>query len=226
MMNSQGPLESIFERLATGEFSESDIQFLRNSIRSNDNPNLFQVGNKYAVNIGQSTGDIHIGDNITYQGLDANAIRAILREVRAIQNQQPLASNSEFLQRLRYRNQFRELPGVPFQGEILGCWGILSFTGSVILIMNQSSSNSLKIQSLSDFLSLWMGLYFISTAYGFLGIFLQGIFQYRWRFSDVRQNWTVWFFYPIIVPFFIAFWFVFSGIKNGGRISSLFRFWR
>ncbi|MUG95788.1 hypothetical protein F7734_26900 [Scytonema sp. UIC 10036] len=224
-MTNPYDIEGILERLTTGSFTETDIQILRNSIARNTNPDVVQIGNKYAVSIGHATGPINLGDNITYQGVDAETIREILRSLRDMQRQQPFVSNTEALRYLQQQSLVRNRPGVPFQWQVLVSWLILSLLGLIILLFTQTS-NSLIIKNLADFIYYWVILFLAATIYGFLGIFLQGVFQYRWRFSEVRNYWIVWFLYPIIAPFFIALWMVFYGLRYGDRIfPRFFRFW-
>lgn len=224
-MTNRYDTEAIFERLTTGNLTETDIQFLRNSITRSINQDVVQIGNKYAVNIGQSTGLINLGDNITYQGVEAETIREILRSLRDIQRQQPLVSNAEALRYLQRQYAVLPRPGVPFQWQVLLSWLILSFVCLIILLLTQTS-NSLQIHNFSEFLYFWLILFMAASVYGFLGIGLQGIFQYRWRFGEVRHSWIIWFFYPMIIPCFIALWMVFYPIRYGDRIfPRFFRFW-
>jgi hypothetical protein len=70
-------LDVIFDRIAKLTHTEEDIQTLRQSFQALEGQNTLQIG-KYIFNIAEGR-DIHIGDT-TYQGTDAETIRAILRE--------------------------------------------------------------------------------------------------------------------------------------------------
>ncbi|MCP2729033.1 hypothetical protein [Limnofasciculus baicalensis] len=221
-MNNFNNVEDLFERLATRNLTEADISILRNSLARSINQDVVQIGNQTAVNIG-SAGSINIGNHITYQGTDAETIREILQSLREIERQRPLVSNSEALHYLR--QQYPVRPGVPFQWQVLVGWLILSFVCLIALLFYQTS-NSLQIHDFEEFIYYWFILFMVAATYGFLGIFLQRIFQYRWRFGEVRHYWIVWFFYPVITPFFLAVMMVFYPIRCGDRIlPRFFRFW-
>jgi Effector-associated domain 10 len=224
-MTNPYDLESLFERLATGSATESDIQFLRRSISRSNDQNVIRVGNKYDVNIGQASGSIHIGDNITYQGENAREIREILRLLQNVQRQQPLVSDSEVLRRLRQRQPLRETSSIPFQGQVLVSWVVVSLVCAVALFFSQPSTTP-YITSVAEFIYVWLGLFFALTVYAVFGIILQAAHQYRWRLGEVRHHWIVWVIYPLIAPFGVALWMLFYSVKYGDRIlNRFFRFW-
>ncbi len=76
-MANPSNLNDILQRILDGIQTDTDVEDLRQWLSSGGVQNL-QVG-KYNVNIGQGEG-IHIGDR-TYQGLDAEAIREVVRAV-------------------------------------------------------------------------------------------------------------------------------------------------
>jgi len=76
-MANPSNLNDILQRILDGIQTDTDLEDLRQWLNSGGVQNL-QVG-KYNVNIGQGEG-IHIGDR-TYQGLDAKAIREVVRAV-------------------------------------------------------------------------------------------------------------------------------------------------
>jgi Cdc6-like AAA superfamily ATPase len=76
-MANPSNLNDILQRILDGTQTDTDVEDLRQCLSSGGVQNL-QVG-KYNVNIGQGEG-IHIGDRI-YQGLDAEAIREVIRVV-------------------------------------------------------------------------------------------------------------------------------------------------
>jgi nucleoside-triphosphatase THEP1 len=76
-MANPSNLNDILQRILDGIQTDTDVEDLRQWLNSGGVQNL-QVG-KYNVNIGQGKG-IHIGDR-TYQGLDAEAIREVVRAV-------------------------------------------------------------------------------------------------------------------------------------------------
>jgi formylglycine-generating enzyme required for sulfatase activity len=75
---NRNPL-TILDRIATGSYTEADLEELRQILTPNRDRNVVQLG-KYNVNIGQGQGDIHIGDR-TYYGADAESIKAVIREL-------------------------------------------------------------------------------------------------------------------------------------------------
>jgi hypothetical protein len=75
--NPLSNLNDIFQRILNGTQTDVDVEALRGHSNSGDRQSL-QVG-KYNVNIGQGQ-EIYIGDR-TYQGLDAEAIREVVRAV-------------------------------------------------------------------------------------------------------------------------------------------------
>jgi energy-coupling factor transporter ATP-binding protein EcfA2 len=76
-MANPSNLNDILQRILDGTQTDTDVEDLRQWLNSGGVQNL-QVG-KYNVNIGQGEG-INIGDRI-YQGLDAEAIREVVRAV-------------------------------------------------------------------------------------------------------------------------------------------------
>jgi hypothetical protein len=76
-MANPNNLNEIIQRILNGTQTDSDVEVLRLWLNRGGIQNL-QVG-KYNVNIGQGQ-DIHIGDR-TYQGLNAQAIREVVRSV-------------------------------------------------------------------------------------------------------------------------------------------------
>jgi Effector-associated domain 10/AAA domain len=76
-MANPSNFNDILQRILDGTQTDTDVEDLRQWLNSGGVQNL-QVG-KYNVNIGQGEG-IHIGDR-TYQGLDAEAIREVVRAV-------------------------------------------------------------------------------------------------------------------------------------------------
>jgi Effector-associated domain 10/NB-ARC domain len=77
-MSSDYDLNAIFDRIANNQASEGDVQTLRQLIYAPDGQNHIQIG-KNIVNIAEGK-DIQIGDRI-YQGLDAEAIKALLYSI-------------------------------------------------------------------------------------------------------------------------------------------------
>jgi energy-coupling factor transporter ATP-binding protein EcfA2 len=76
-MANPSNLNDILQRILDGTQTDTDVEDLRQWLNSGGVQNL-QVG-KYNVNIGRGK-DIHIGDRI-YQGIDAEAIREVVRAV-------------------------------------------------------------------------------------------------------------------------------------------------
>jgi energy-coupling factor transporter ATP-binding protein EcfA2 len=76
-MANPSNLNDILQRILDGIQTDTDVEDLRQWLKSGGVQNL-QVG-KFNINIGQGEG-IHIGDR-TYQGLDAEAIREVVRAV-------------------------------------------------------------------------------------------------------------------------------------------------
>jgi predicted NACHT family NTPase len=76
-MANPSNLNDILQRILDGIQTDTDVEDLRQWLSNGGIQNL-QVG-KYNINIGQGEG-IHIGDRI-YQGLDAEAIREVVRAV-------------------------------------------------------------------------------------------------------------------------------------------------
>ncbi|MBD2343629.1 HEAT repeat domain-containing protein [Anabaena subtropica] len=79
-MPTSDELLAILERIAEGQHTRDDLVVLRQVlIVSKTDQNVLQIG-KYTVNIGQGT-NIRIGDNITYQGANAETVQAVLRSL-------------------------------------------------------------------------------------------------------------------------------------------------
>ena len=83
-------LIAILERIANGQFTETDIATLRNVLEIGDRQSILHLG-KYGVSIEQGQ-DIHIGDRI-YNQWDEQAIQAF---VKAIQQATPKNVLSQF----------------------------------------------------------------------------------------------------------------------------------
>lgn len=98
-MANPSNLNDILQRILDGTQTDTDVEDLRQWLNSGGVQNL-QVG-KYNVNIGRGK-DIHIGDRI-YQGIDAEAIREVVRAVMQGSNAADIRSivksilNEEFL---------------------------------------------------------------------------------------------------------------------------------
>jgi len=71
----QERLLAIVERIAASNYSETDIDVLRQALANKDERSLLQLG-KYNINIGRGGEGIHIGDR-TYVKIDDEAILAI-----------------------------------------------------------------------------------------------------------------------------------------------------
>jgi hypothetical protein len=71
-------LGNILDRVVNGQHTEADIATLHQLLSEGKHERLLQVG-KYHVNIGQGQ-DIQVGDRV-YQGLDAEAVREVVRAV-------------------------------------------------------------------------------------------------------------------------------------------------
>ncbi|MCP2729032.1 hypothetical protein [Limnofasciculus baicalensis] len=162
-MTNSNDIEAIFERLATRTLTEADVQLLRDTII---NQNVAQTGNKYAVNIGNVTGYIHIGDSITYEGTDTTIIREILQKLENIQRQPPQVSNQEILRYLQGRYPPRD-PGI---GRIYlliivpATWLIVSLIISGLLYKYPPNSTTIILQSFSVLLGSGLQLYYIGIA--------------------------------------------------------------
>lgn len=69
---------AIFERILQGKQTKIDLQILKDNLKQDDEKDLVQIG-KFNINIGQGE-NIKIGDDIVYQGPDAEAIRKCVKE--------------------------------------------------------------------------------------------------------------------------------------------------
>ena len=94
-MNNE--LTSIFDSIANGHFTDTDIASLRQLLESGDREVKAQFA-KFNVNIGNGK-DIHIGDRI-YQGADAEAIRKVLQEIIEERKFRTLLTHCEYLERM------------------------------------------------------------------------------------------------------------------------------
>jgi WD40 repeat protein len=88
-MSLPDELKPIFDRIAQHQQTATDMAMLRQHL-STGGQFVSQQG-KYAVNLGQGQ-DIHIGDRI-YQGIDAEAIKDVIRDL--LRENQPLPGQSE-----------------------------------------------------------------------------------------------------------------------------------
>lgn len=77
-MANPSNLNDIIQRILNGIQTDVDVEVLRQCLNSSDRQIASQLG-KYNVNIGEER-EIHIDDRI-YQGLDAQAIREVVRAV-------------------------------------------------------------------------------------------------------------------------------------------------
>ena len=78
-MPTSDELLAILNNIVNDQHTPADLEVLRQALTVNSAQNVVQIG-KYPVNIGQGQ-DIRIGDQITYQGTDAETIREVLRSV-------------------------------------------------------------------------------------------------------------------------------------------------
>lgn len=93
----------LLERITRGQFTDNDLQRLRQLIVYDSDRTTIQLG-KYNVNIEQGQ-DIRIGDTI-YQGSDAETIKELLRDV--LQEYQLLPDQKQSpTQVWRYLHTFR-----------------------------------------------------------------------------------------------------------------------
>jgi uncharacterized protein with WD repeat len=74
-------LSNILDRIANGQYTEADIDTLRQFLSSGDRQ-VIQQFSKYNINIGEGK-DIHIGDRI-YQNLDEEAIQALVQAIQKV----------------------------------------------------------------------------------------------------------------------------------------------
>jgi HEAT repeat protein/phage terminase Nu1 subunit (DNA packaging protein) len=92
-MPAPDDLLAILNHIVNRQHTDADLEVLRQALTGNSAQNVVQLG-KYTVNIGQGQ-DIRIGDQITYQGTDAETIRgvfcSVLQEMQ-ISGQQPATS--------------------------------------------------------------------------------------------------------------------------------------
>jgi len=92
-MPTSDELLAILNNIVNDQHTPADLEVLRQALTGNSAQNVVQIG-KYTVNIGQGQ-DIRIGDQITYQGTDAETIRgvfcSVLQEMQ-ISGQQPATS--------------------------------------------------------------------------------------------------------------------------------------
>jgi predicted NACHT family NTPase len=99
-------LSVILERIANGEHSEADLQALRDLLNQGDHPPSILQVSKYAVNIQQALGQIHIGDRLDLTEENIRAIaQAIRTEISNLAPSQPteVASVDELVQQVRSR---------------------------------------------------------------------------------------------------------------------------
>ena len=99
-------LSGILDRISKGEYTEADLQMLRNLLDQGDRPPpLLQVG-KYSVNIQQALGQVYIGDRleITEDNIQAIA-QAFQEEVNKSVTSQAteIASVNELMHEVRSR---------------------------------------------------------------------------------------------------------------------------
>lgn len=110
--------------------------------------------------------------------------------------------------------------GVVFQVRVIGAWLALSIVTATILGLS-SASGGVPI-SFFEFTGAVFGLFIYFTIYGFIGLLIQGIFHYQWRFRSIRNSWLVWCFYPLLSIVGIVLWFVGIMLRFGPR---LFEHW-
>ncbi|WP_339394039.1 SUMF1/EgtB/PvdO family nonheme iron enzyme [Nostoc sp. UHCC 0870] len=89
---SSDELVKILDRILDGSRNQNDINLLRQYLRTVDGQNQVQLAN-YIVNLAEGNG-VHIGDRITYQGIDEET-KTILRQLQKFlqESQVSISSN-------------------------------------------------------------------------------------------------------------------------------------
>lgn len=197
-MTNPYDIEAIFERLTTGNFTETDVKFLRDAIKSNTNQDVIQLDNEYAVNIGNATGPINLGDNIIYQGVDAETIREILRLLRDIDRRPSVVSNAEILRILQGRYHPLGFGRGRFYLPImvLASWLIISLIISSLIYKYQPNSTAVILKTFLVFLGYGLQLYYVV-----IGVLLMVNYRVRTRLGFLLIA-------PIIVWILLNIYFV------------------
>ncbi|MBD2247101.1 SUMF1/EgtB/PvdO family nonheme iron enzyme [Nostoc sp. FACHB-888] len=86
-------LVKILDRILDGSRNENDINLLRQCLRTVNGQSQVQLAN-YIVNLAEGN-DIHIGDRITYQGIDEET-KTILRQLQQALQKSPVSISSNF----------------------------------------------------------------------------------------------------------------------------------
>lgn len=86
-------LVKILDRILNGNRNENDINLLRQCLRTVNGQNQVQLAN-YIVNLAEGNG-VHIGDRITYQGIDEET-KIILRQLQQFLQKSQVSISSNF----------------------------------------------------------------------------------------------------------------------------------
>ena len=76
----QEQLLAIVDRIVSGDYSEADIEVLRQALSNERERSLLQLG-KYNINIREGKEGIHIGDR-TYIEINDEAVQAIAKSIQ------------------------------------------------------------------------------------------------------------------------------------------------
>ncbi|MEM9808436.1 MAG: NACHT domain-containing protein, partial [Cyanobacteria bacterium P01_D01_bin.56] len=147
-------LPTILECIAKGDHTEADLQTLRDFLNEGDRPpSVLQVG-KYAVNIQQALGQIHIGDRLELMEEDIQAIAQAIREAinKSVPSQPTeVTSVDELVQQVRSRlhDDIQRLHGM------MPLWGIDHWVPLGDLFVDVNILEKLSSSLRSELEDLW-----------------------------------------------------------------------
>jgi hypothetical protein len=107
--------------------------------------------------------------------------------------------------------------GEPFQAIVLGIWFGLSTIAGIFVILLSPNSALNPIATIST-------IYFAGIIYSLIGWVLQAAFYYNWNFSNIRNPWLVWCFYPVLSVLGICLWMFWLSARFSYMFRGLFRF--
>ncbi len=175
-------LPIILERIAKGDHTDADLQTLRDFLGEGDRPPpVLQVG-KYAVNIQQALGPIHIGDRLELTEENIQAIaQAIRMEVSNSELSQSIevASVDELVQQVRSRlhDDIQRLHGT------MPLWGVDHWVPLGELFVDVNILEEVSSNRRSELADLWQDF---SQNPGYRGLDRMGLGKERQRVSGLE----------------------------------------
>ena len=175
-------LPIILERLAKGDHTEADLRTLRDFLIEGDlPPSILQVG-KYAVNIQQALGQVHIGDRLELTEENVQAIaQAIREEINKSVPSQPIEVTSvdELVKQVRSRlhDDIQRLHGT------MPLWGVDRWVSLGELFVDVNILEEVSSNRRAELADLWQDF---SQNPSYRGLDRMGLGKERQRVSGLE----------------------------------------